>query len=59
MNLGGLVVEPGLALRLMLVVVSGALLSYLGAVLVAEPGSYKGGHQYGGLERSDPVLLLC
>lgn len=40
-------------------VVSGSLLSYLGAVLVAEPvGSCRAGHQYGGLQRSNPVLLL-
>lgn len=37
-HLGGLAVEPGLALRrLMQMVVTGALLSYLGAVLIAEP----------------------
>lgn len=38
MNLGGLGVEPGLALRrLMLMVVTRALLFYLGAILIAEP----------------------
>lgn len=38
MNLGGLAVEPGLALmRLTLIVAMGALVSYLGAVLTAGP----------------------
>ena len=36
MNLGGLGVEPGLALR-RLMVVTRALLFYLGAILIAEP----------------------
>ena len=42
MNLRGLAVEPGLALmRLMLIVAMGALVSYLGAALIAgPPGSW-------------------